>query len=67
MRLTTQLDIPIEVQIIGKSVFKEDIKIGKITNSYVKDNKLWAVITLDSKKLKQFKQLLKDLKQLKDK
>jgi hypothetical protein len=65
MRITTELKIPIGVEILGKSIYNENIQIGKITDSYIKDGKLWAIITFDSKKLKQFKKLLKTLKELK--
>ena len=66
MRLTTELNVSIDVKILGKPVFKDEIQIGKITDSYIKDEKLWAIITLDSKKIKQFKNLLKALTIIKE-
>ena len=65
MRLTTELTVPIDVKILGKPVFKDEIQIGQITDCYIKDGKPWAIITFDSKKIKQFKNLLKSLKNLK--
>jgi len=64
MRLTTELSIPIKVEILGKPVYNENIQIGKITKSYMKDKELWVIITLDNKKIKQFSNLLKNLKGL---
>jgi len=64
MRLTTELSIPIKVEILGKSVYNENIQIGKITKSYMKDKEVWVTIILDNKKIKQFSNLLKNLKGL---
>ena len=61
MRLTTPLNVPIEVNVLGKPVYYKEIKIGKITDSYIKDNKLWTVITVDSKKVKKLRKLAKCL------
>ena len=64
MKITTELSIPIDVKILNKPVYHEEIQIGKITGSYIKDGKMWVTIILDSKKLKQCKKLLKILKEL---
>ena len=53
MKLTTQLSIPIKLNVLGKPFYYKEIKIGKITDSYIENNKLWVVITLNAKKIKE--------------
>lgn len=65
MKITTELSIPIKVQMFDKVFFDESIEIGKIKNSYFKNNQLWVTILINSKTIKQIKKLLKDLKGLK--
>ena len=65
MKLLTQLNIPFEIKIYNKPIFYKDIQIGKISNSYIKNNKLWITLIIDKKKKQFFKNLAKLLKEIK--
>ena len=64
MRITTQLDIPFELKINNKPIFYKDIRIGRISKSYIKDGKLWINIIVNKKKQQFFKKLSQLLKEI---
>ena len=65
MKLTTQLNIPFELKIDNKPVFYKDIKIGRITKSYIKNGQMWININVNKKKKQFFKKLGQLLKEIK--
>jgi len=64
MKLTTTINIPFELKEKDKPVFYKEVEIGKITDSYLKDNRYWITMQIDSKKTKIIKKLAQLLKQL---
>jgi len=64
MRITTQLDIPFELKVNNKPVFYKDIRIGRISKSYIKDGKIWMNIIVNKKKQQFFKKLINLLKEI---
>jgi hypothetical protein len=65
MSKSLELTIPIDVKVLNSCIFRKNVEIGKITETYFKDNQLWMTITINSFKIKQLKQLLKAIKNLK--
>jgi len=59
MKLKAQiLNSKIKIKFKNKSVKYHNVKIGKITNSYVKDEQLWINVSIYKKFVKKIKKLL---------
>lgn len=61
MNIKAIFNLPIDVDVRNKPIFYENIKIGKITDSYFKNEQMYATLKINKKYKSFFKKRLQPI------